>query len=64
MKDMHYPDFPYDACELGAYVFSIDKFIISIKGTKKIIKYSCEDPQRFEQWLLDNGVKDANKEIG
>jgi len=64
MKNTLYPDFPYSANELGAYAFSIDTFMISLKQTTKIIRHECDNPQHFEQWLKANGVRDANAEIG
>lgn len=63
MMGTNYPGFPYDATELGAYIFSINIFIISLKGKVQLVRYECDEPLLFKKWLKDNGIRDVYEEM-
>jgi|GEM_PF-2398965 len=47
-KQLHYPGFAHPASALSAWAFSIDVFIISLKGGK-LVRHTPEDIEAFSQ---------------
>jgi len=59
----NFPGFAHEAAELSAYIFSIDTFIISLKN-EKIVRFVCETPDDFKQWLDGHGIRNVNETLG
>lgn len=56
--------FDYDATELSAYIFSIDIFIISLKGKETTVRFVTTEPDDFCHWLEHNGIRNVNATLG
>ncbi|MDR3679483.1 MAG: hypothetical protein P4L41_05915 [Flavipsychrobacter sp.] len=55
-----YPNFPYHAGELSAYLADKHYFIIALKDGQ-VIHYYPEDSLAFHNWLIANKIRDVNK---
>lgn len=58
-KQPHYPGFAHPASALSAWAFSIDVFIISLKGGK-LVRHTPEDIKAFRQWLRTNRIRNVH----
>jgi len=58
-KQPHYPGFAHPASALSAWAFSIDVFIISLKGGK-LVRHTPEDAEAFRQWLQANSIRNVH----
>lgn len=53
-----YPGLQFPASELSAFAVCIDLFIISLKDGE-IIRFTPDNVQVFNDWLISNGVRDV-----
>lgn len=61
-KNTTYPGFEYAAIELSAYTNTIGIFIISLVNGD-IVRFTPDDADDFEKWLLRHGVRDIRKPL-
>ncbi|MDR3681120.1 MAG: hypothetical protein P4L41_14230 [Flavipsychrobacter sp.] len=60
-KKVHstYPDFPYHAGELSAYLADTHYFIIALKDGN-VIHHHPQNSLTFHDWLIANKIRDVN----
>jgi len=60
----HFEGFPHPARVLSAYIYSIDTFIISLKGSTQLVRFVAPQPEDFEQWLIAHNIRNVNETLG
>ena len=57
----YFPGFDYPASDLLKFIAAAEFFTIMLKNGE-IVHFATADPTEFQDWLLQNNVKDIRKE--
>lgn len=57
----NYPALQFASSELSAFAVCIDLFIISLKNGE-LIRFTPDNVQRFQDWLIAHGVRDVKND--
>jgi hypothetical protein len=60
----YFPGFDYAASQLSAYIFSLDSFILALKDTEEVTRFTAADADLFRSWLTHHSIRDITGNTG